>query len=144
MAKGIRKPRSRKRGALEVFSHARFSAARGKNLDIVTEVELIDSLDSIRRNLKKTAVAYFLVEVVRRLTREGEKNEKYYVLILKYLKMLKKSKALRELRENFIFDSLVILGFWPKDRKMDNPDLVLSDIIERELSSVRVGKKMLT
>ncbi len=59
IAKSVRKIKSKKRGSLEVFSHIKFSAARGKNLDIITEVETINSFESIRKDLSKVAVAYF-------------------------------------------------------------------------------------
>jgi DNA repair protein RecO (recombination protein O) len=143
IAKGVRKPKSRKRGALEVFSLFKFSAAKGKNLDIVTEAELIDSFKKIRKSLKKTSVAYFLVEVVNRLTREDEKNFELYTFLVDSLDKLKESRSPRKLRENFIYQTLVMLGFWPKGKKMVNPDFVLEEIIEREMSSKRVGKKIL-
>ncbi len=144
MAKGVRKPKSRKRGALEIFSHFKFSAARGKNLDIVTETELINPFPVIRKDLKKTSVAYYLMEVVNKLTREGERNEKLYSQILKNLRMIEKTESLRKLREKFVYDSLVLLGFWPKSKFLPNPDEILADVTERELFSVRVGKKVLS
>ncbi len=144
MAKGVRKPKSRKRGSLEVFSHIKFSAARGRNLDIIEETEIIDSFQTIRKSLKRVAVAYYLMEVVGRVTQEGEKNENFFALILKYLQNLKTTKSLRKLREEFIFQTLVLLGFWPKGRRMDNPDKILENVVEREINSIRVGKKLLS
>ena len=144
MAKGVRKPKSRKRGSLEVFSHIKFSAARGRNLDIIEEAEIIDSFQTIRKSLKRVAVAYYLMEVVGRVTREDKKNENFFTLILKYLQNLKTTKSLRKLREEFIFQTLVLLGFWPKGRRMDNPDKILENVVEREINSIRVGKKLLS
>lgn len=144
IAKGVRKPKSRKRGSLEVFSRIKFSAARGKDLDLMTEVEIVDSFSSVRQNLKKIAVAYYFMEVIRRITREDEKNIELYSNILKNFRILKSAKSLRNLRKKFIYGTLTILGFWPKGKPMDNPDYVLEEVIERELSSVRVGKKLLS
>jgi DNA repair protein RecO (recombination protein O) len=144
MAKGVRKPKSRKRGSLEVFSHIKFSAARGRNLDIIEETEIIDSFQTIRKSLKRVAVAYYLMEVIGRVTREDKKNEKFFTLILKYLRNLKTTKSLRKLREEFISQTLVLLGFWPKGRIMDNPDKILENVVEREINSIRVGKKLLS
>lgn len=144
IAKGVRKPKSRKRGSLEVFSHIKFSAARGKNLDIIEEAEIIDSFQSIRKNLEKVAVAYYFMEVVGRVTREDEKNERFFTLILEYLQDLKTAKSLRKLRKEFIFQTLVLLGFWPKGKIMDNPDKILENVVEREINSIRVGKKLLS
>ena len=144
LAKGVRKLKSRKRGYLEVFSHIKFSAARGKNLDLVTEVEIIDSYPMIRKNLKKVAVAYYFMEVVGRVTREDEKTGKLYSYLLETLEKLKTSKALKKLRIDFIYKTLVLSGFWPKGKAMDNPDAALEDVTEREINSIRVGKKLLS
>lgn len=143
MAKGVRKPKSRKRGALEVFSQIKFSASRGKDLDLVTEVEIIESFNSIRDDLKRVSVAYFFVETVEKLTREGEKNVKEYDLLLRNLNDLKSTKSLRKLREIFIYEVLVLLGYWPKGKKLDSPDQALENITERNMASVRVGKAIL-
>ena len=113
MAKGVRKPESRKRGSLEVFSLFKFSAARGKNLDMLTEAEIINSFPAIRKDLRKVVVAYYFMEVIGRITSEGEKNEKLYSQILENLKMLKSSESLKSLRKTFVYDTLVLLGFWP-------------------------------
>ncbi|MFC1710118.1 DNA repair protein RecO, partial [Patescibacteria group bacterium] len=114
IAKAVRKPKSKKRGGLEVFSRIKFSAVRGKNLDILTEVEVIDQFDPIRHDLKKVSVAFFLTEVVGRLTRDEEENITYYDYIISSLKKLSNTSETRKLREDFIYNSLVILGFWPR------------------------------
>lgn len=144
IAKGVRKVSSRKRGSIEVFSHTKFSAARGKSLDIITETEIINTFPLIRKNLKKVSVAYFFLEAVGRLTREDEKNREMFDLLLKYLKRLESKNQLRKEREEFIHETLVLLGFWPRGKKMDNHDTVLENIAERKLSSIRVGKKVLS
>ncbi|MFV1917446.1 MAG: DNA repair protein RecO [Patescibacteria group bacterium] len=144
MAKGVRMLKSRKRGSLEVFSHINFSAARGKSLDIMTEAEYIDFYPQIRKNLNKVAVAYFFMETIGRVTQEGEKNEALYLLLLKKLSNLKTSKTLKNLRKEFIYEVLTQVGFWPRGKKLDNHDQVLEDVVEREMSSARVGKKLLS
>jgi DNA repair protein RecO (recombination protein O) len=144
MAKGVRKPKSRKRGAIEVFSQIKFAAARGKSLDIVTEVEIIDSFNGIRDKLKKASVAFFFMEAVGRLTREDEENKELYVVLVDYLKELKTSGDLKKLRLDFIFELLTLSGFWPKEKELKDPDGVLEDIIEREMASRRIGKQILS
>ena len=144
IAKAVRKPESRKRGGLEVFNTIKFSAARGKSLDIITEVEVINQFAEIRGDLKKVSVAFFFMETIGRLTRDEEKNEDYYDYINSSLTKLTITKKSKKLREDFIYDSLVLLGFWPEGKKMINPDEVLEEVTERELFSKRVGKKLLT
>lgn len=143
IAKGVRKLTSRKRGGIEVFNHITFSAVRGKSLDILTEVRVIDSMDNIKKDLKKVSVAYYFCEVLGRITRDGEKHGELFNILEKYFDKLASSRNLKKLRLEFVEESLVEIGFWPHDKKMGNPDMVLENVIERKLNSVRVGKKML-
>lgn len=143
MAKGVRKVTSRKRGGIEIFNHIKFSAVKGRNLDILTEVEVIDSYEAIRRDLKKVSLAYYFCEVSGRVTRDGEKHEELFEIMKNALEELKSGAGFKELRLNFVKNVLVSVGFWPGTAKMDNPDAVLENVIEREVASTRVGKRML-
>ncbi len=143
IAKGVRKLKSRKRGSLQIFSHIKFSAARGKNLDIVTETEIINSFSKVRKDLKKVSVAYFFVETAGRLTRDEVKNVELFNTLIKYLRRLETEAKLKILRLDFIHKLLSLLGFWPKNRPLKNPDAKLEEVVEREMNSVRVGKKIL-
>ena len=143
MAKAVRKLNSRKRGAVEIFTLIKFSAARGKTLDTVTEAVSIDSFDLLRTDLKKASVAFFVMETLERLTREEERNDEMYDYLISSLKELEKTSKLTTFRKNFIEKSLIILGFWPKSKGMKDHDRVLESVTERGMSTVRVGKKLL-
>jgi len=143
IAKGVRKLTSRKRASLEVFTHIIFLAHRGKSLDLIVETQILDSFRSIRKSLRKVSLAYFFCEVVGRITREGEKNEELYDLFLNYLESLRNSRELKSLRLVFISEVLTLLGFWPRGKALPNPDSILESVLERQLSTVRVGKKLL-
>lgn len=144
LAKGVKKPKSRKRGHIEVFNWVKFSARRSRSIDLLLEVSSINSFSEIRQDLKKVAVAYFLLEAINRTTRESEQNEDLYQLLLRTLRRLTKEQHLRSLREDFIYELLVFGGFWAKGTPMENPDKALENIIERKVTSVRVGKRLLS
>lgn len=143
IAKGIRRPKSRKRGHLEVFSYMRFQAVSGRGLDIMTEAEVIDSFSQIRKSLKKVALAYYFMEVVGRTTHEEEPNYELFNLILDYLKRLTQERQLKKLRLDFVLRLLILLGFWPKGKSLPSPDEKLEEVIERQIASFRVGKRMI-
>lgn len=143
LAKGVRRPTSRKRGHLEIFSQIKFSAAKGRSLDIITEAETIENFAEIRKDLKKAALAFFFMEVIGRTTHEGEPHRNIYIICLENLRRLKTEKKLKTLKNNFITEILTTLGFWPKGKILPNPDLLLESVTERLLFSVRVGKKLL-
>ncbi len=144
IAKGVRRPSSKKRGHLEVFNNISFQASSGKGMDILTEAQVIDNFSEIRSDLTKVAVAYYLLEVVNRTTRDGEPHEEVYELLLKYLHKLGTSNHLKKLRTEFASFLLTLLGYWPRGKNLDNPDLKVQEIIERRLGTLRVGKKLLT
>ena len=143
IAKGVRKVTSRKRGGIEIFNKIRFSAVKGKSLDILTEVKVIDSYDEVRSSLRKISVAYYFCEVVGRVTRDDEKHEEVFNILQSYFEKLEGSRNLKELRLRFVNQLLIILGFWPEGKEMKDPDKILESVIERKINSSRIGKKML-
>ena len=142
LAKGVRKVKSRKRGAIEVFSEIKFSAARTKGLDLITEVETLDNHPVIRKNLKKVSLAYFFVEVTQRLINAEEKNLDAYYLLSRYLEELENEIKLRELKDRFLHGLFVTLGYWPAGKELTSPDSLLAEVVERAINSQKVGKKL--
>ena len=142
LAKGVRRPSSRKRGHIEVFNRIKFQAVKGRGLDMMTEAEIIDSFEMVRKDLKKVALAYYFMEVIGRTIHEEEKNVELYSLLQNYLEKLKEEKKLLSLRKDFVYQVLTILGFWPRGRELENPDAKLEEVTERQLNSARVGKKL--
>ena len=51
IAKGIRKPRSRKAGHLELFTRSKLLLASGRDLDIITQAEVVDAYRPVRATL---------------------------------------------------------------------------------------------
>ncbi|OGM13543.1 DNA repair protein RecO [Candidatus Woesebacteria bacterium RIFCSPLOWO2_01_FULL_39_23] len=144
IAKGVRKPKSKKRGSIEIFNIVKFSASKTKSIDIMTESIQIESFIDIKKDLKKVAVAYYLMEVIGRITVENEAHDEIYELMVKYLNLLKSGDNLKDLRQNFIYEVLTNLGFWPRGKTITNPDRVIEDIVERKMNSARVGRRMLS
>ena len=143
LAKGVRRPKSRKRGSVEVFSKIRFSASRTKTFDIITETIPEDLYLSIRNNLRKMSLAYYFIEIIEKITSENEKHEVLYDLLVDFLERLKTETKLKKLRLEFIQKTLINLGFWPLGKELKNADGVLEDVLERKINSVRVGKAIL-
>lgn len=142
LAKGVRKPSSKKRGHIEIFSYIKFQAIRTKGIDMITEVETLENFNKIRVSLKRASLAYYFMEVVGRSTREAEEHRDLFDLIKNNLLQLEKENKLKKLKSDFIYSLLVTLGFWPKGKVLNNPDEKLEEIIERRISSERVGIRM--
>ncbi len=143
IAKGVRKPKSRKRGGLEVFTHIRFSASRAKFLDIITETEVVNFYSKLRTDIRKASMGYYLIESLDKITQEDEKNYSLFEKIRDYLSRLEEERLLRKMKEEYIYELLTELGFWPRGNIITDYDKALEDVIEREMVTRRVGKRLL-
>ena len=140
IAKGARRLRSKKRGHIEVFNIINFQAISGRGLGIMTEAVVVDDFSDFKKNLKKVSLAYYFMEVVGKITHEGEANTGVYNLLKSSLENLKNTKELKKLRLDFILKLLTTMGYWPEGKSMQNHDKELEEVLERTLSSFRVGK----
>jgi DNA repair protein RecO (recombination protein O) len=58
IAKGVRRPKSKMAGHLELLTHSLVSLARGRNLDTITGCQTINSFLPLKTNLERTASAF--------------------------------------------------------------------------------------
>lgn len=88
VAKGVRKTKSRWGARLEPLSHISMMCWEGRELDIVTQAEVIDTFRPVREDLDRMAKAAILVESVDRLSQEGEADPTHYRMLVGALKSL--------------------------------------------------------
>jgi DNA repair protein RecO (recombination protein O) len=82
IAKGVRRPTSRKSGHLEELSHSSLLLAQGRSLDVVTQCEGIESLAGLRSNLEQLSAAFYISELVDRFAAERQENRAVFELML--------------------------------------------------------------
>ncbi|MGB3905105.1 MAG: DNA repair protein RecO [Anaerolineae bacterium] len=114
LAKGVRKPKSRKSGHVELFTHSDLLIAKGKSLDIVTQAETIHSFLPIRSELLRTSYAYYAAELLDRFTEEGEENRPLFDLLLDTLFRLGDSEDLDLVLRYFELRLLGYVGYRPQ------------------------------
>jgi DNA repair protein RecO (recombination protein O) len=104
IAKGVRKTRSKFGSRLEPTSHGSFQFYEGRgDLDIVTQVESVETLQRLRTDLDRFARASAMLEAVDQLAPERDQNYRLFDML---------AGALRTLDAN---DSpLVVAGFYWK------------------------------
>ncbi|RKO66250.1 DNA repair protein RecO [Desulfofundulus salinus] len=88
IAYGACKPNSRKRGAVQPFSHSQFLLRRGNGLDAVSQCELLEMFPELRCRLDKLGYAVYLAELVDGVTAEEEPSEAVFELLLGALRAL--------------------------------------------------------
>jgi DNA repair protein RecO (recombination protein O) len=86
VAKGVRKARARLAGHVEPLTHANFQLARGKSLDIVTQVESIESFQGLRDDLERLSRALYSCELLDKFTELHEEHFDLYRLLLDTLR----------------------------------------------------------
>lgn len=115
VAKGVRKTRSKFGSRLEPFTHVDLVLYKGRNLDIVTQAEIIDSFTGIRENFDRITYGSAMLDLVNKVAVEGERDVALYSLLLKSLTVLSQSsKNLRLLLIAFDIKLMAISGFMPK------------------------------
>ena len=88
VAKGVRRSKSKLRGHIELLNHISISLTRGRNLDIVSEAESINSFGNLRKNLKRLSIAFYIAEIVHGFSAEESPNIDLYRLLLTALSAL--------------------------------------------------------
>lgn len=136
IAKGVRKITSRKGGNVELFNHCVLFLAEGKNLDIVTEAQVVNSFSRLSDDLEKTAAAFYLVELIDQLTPDGQINRQVFDLLVGALDKLRARRSeLGAITQDFEVDLLRLLGFWSEILDRRNIKGYIEEIIERKLRS---------
>lgn len=114
LAKGARKPTSRKGGHVELFALVDILVARGRNLDIVSQVEMIESFRALREDLTRTTYAAHVVELLDRFSGEGEENINAYNLLKATLGYLCQDVDLRLVARFYELHLLTWVGYRPE------------------------------
>ncbi|RME85044.1 MAG: DNA repair protein RecO [Caldilineae bacterium] len=91
MARGVRRPASRKAGHLEPFTHVNLLLARGRTWDIITQAETVYPFLPLREDLERAAYAYYFCELVDAFTREEDSHPELFDLLLHVFKYLETS-----------------------------------------------------
>ena len=114
VAKGARRPSSRKAGHLELFTHVQIQAARGRDLDVITQVEALNPFSQLRSDLTQVGQASYLIELVDRFTVEAEPNGALFSLLLRSLELLDQGGNAHNITRAFELRLLDLVGYRPE------------------------------
>ena len=81
IAKGARKPQSRKTGHVELFMRSKFLVAVGRDLDIVTQAETVATYAALREDLVRATYAGYIVELLDRFTVDDDPHRDVFDLL---------------------------------------------------------------
>lgn len=145
LARGVRRITSRRGGNVEIFTQATMFFSQGRNYELLTEAETIHSFQTLRKNLFVVAHAYKICELVDKLTAEKQEHVSLYKLLIETLEKLNLGRPIdANIIKEFEEESLMILGFWPKNRPFTNINIetFIESITERELKSKKFLQRL--
>jgi len=88
VAKGVRRPKSKMAGHLELLTHSLVSLARGRNLDTITGSQTINSFLPLKSDLKLTSYGLYATELVDQFTADHIENRPLFQVLLETMQRL--------------------------------------------------------
>jgi DNA repair protein RecO (recombination protein O) len=114
VAKGVRRPRSKMAGHLELLTHSLVSLARGRNLDTVIGSQTINSFLPLKSNLQLTSQALYAVELVDLFTADNDENYPLFQLLLETMHKLCQGNNNELTLRYFELHLLDLVGYRPQ------------------------------
>ena len=115
IAKGARKPSAKVSGHVELFARSDCLIHRGRNLDILTQAELIEPYLGLREDLGRGAYANYVAELLDRFTAdEEEAGEELFLLLHRTLARIAEAADPRLAARFFELRLLDLAGFRPE------------------------------
>jgi DNA repair protein RecO (recombination protein O) len=114
LAKGVRRTKSRMSGHLDLFTRSSLLVARGRQLDIATQAETIESFRPIRESLLRSSLCHYLAELVYSFTAENLSNYPVYALTVSTLRRLSTAGDVDLVVRAFELQLLGLTGYRPQ------------------------------
>ncbi len=114
IARGVRKPASRKAGHLEPFTHVSLLLAKGRTWDLITQAQMVTSFQGLREDLDHAAYAYYFIELLDAFSEEEDSQPSLFNLLLLSLERLEQSPAIPLTARWFELAILRLSGYQPQ------------------------------
>ena len=114
VAKGVRQPKSKMSGHLELLTYSMVSLARGKNLATVTGCQTINGFLAIKNDLELTSYALYMIELINQFTEDGIEDYPLFQIMLDALEKLSAEKNRELVLRYFEVQLLDNLGYRPQ------------------------------
>ncbi|MEK7439747.1 MAG: DNA repair protein RecO [Chloroflexota bacterium] len=114
LAKGIRKPASRKAGHLELYTRSKLLVAKGRDMDIVTQAETVEPYRPLREDLLRSSYGSYCVDLIDKFTPDDYENLPLYDLLARALDWLCESTDLQLTTRYYELQLLGMSGYQPE------------------------------
>ncbi len=113
VAKGVRKTRSKFGARLEPISYIDVQCWKGRDLDIVTQVESIELFPAIKSDLERLRKGLGIVEVIEELVGDSSGDFEIFRLLVRVLRRLEQGDS-HYLLSGFLWRLLQVEGLAPQ------------------------------
>lgn len=115
IAKGARKPSAKLSGHVELFARSDCLIYKGRNLDILTQAQLVEPYLGLREDLGRGAYANYVAELLDRFTAdEEEESGELFTLLHQTLARIAEAEDPRLAARFFELQLLDLVGFRPE------------------------------
>ena len=114
VAKGIRRTQSRFGARLEPFTHVSLMLYRGRNLDTITQADIVHPFRGLREDFALFSAGEAMLESVDKVAEEHERNVRLFLLLKQGLEALETGpRDPAAVAEAFLLRLLNLSGFAP-------------------------------
>jgi DNA repair protein RecO (recombination protein O) len=114
VAKGIRRTNSKFGARLEPMTHVSLLLYQGRNLDTVTQAEIVHPFRAVRSEFDLIAAGETMLEAADKVAEEHERNVRLFLLLLAGLRSLEdRPNDPAAVAESFLLKLLSLSGFHP-------------------------------
>jgi len=139
-APGVRRITSRRSSHIELLNLSIITLYRSfrVSMPIVTEAQTQEEFLTIKNNLKKIGLAYYICELIDRFCADNQENKKVFFLAKGTLYELANDYRGMALIDNFEQEFLVALGFLSESHQLKDRAAFIENILERKLTTKRL------
>jgi DNA repair protein RecO (recombination protein O) len=114
VAKGVRRPKSKLAGHLELLTHSRINLARGRSLDTVTGSATLEGFLALKNDLWLTSCGLYAAELVNQFAPERVSDPELFHLLLETLGRLSGAVSTELVLRYFELGLLTRTGYCPQ------------------------------
>lgn len=114
VAKGVRRPKSKLSGHLELLTYSQVTLAEGHNLDTITGSQTVNGFTALKTDLWLTSYGLYVTELVNQFTAEHVGDERLFRLLLETLQNLCETNNRELLLRYFEMHLLEETGYRPQ------------------------------
>lgn len=130
IAKGAKRPTSKFGGRIEPLTLLDMSIAEGRNLDILSQCETIESFRKIKNNPDLLVIALYFLRIINKSLEDRQKNLNLFKLLYIVLSKLENDEDTKDIELYFYVNYLRVEGIFRKDVP---PDILIGEHLGEDI-----------